>query len=424
MTIALPNLRKDTILNLDRDGTENSIVHQLILCLNRPSATSLPVSEIVNTFQRQGKHFVPKEVLLLLSRIRDKLSESDDGTDGWTIAFLDVLLDKADQTYDYHSYLALKVLFWGDEHRIDETALDENILALLLDLLDFETAAPNQAVRWLDRLPADAELLDLRCQRILKLVQRPAERLGIWPSTKDLSAPQLSHLLLELFDRRCPPTTNARLHHTILPVATVHDEYMFIRVLQTFETVFRWLARVLQRVIDLDTDNIDLSTHLMRRCSVRLNEVQFLLTLLSSMRKEAFADFRRFTEGASAIQSHSYKLIEALCRTPDPDRLNSAAFQAVPGLKPILSSQTSTLDQVLERMKHSIAISDTKFEAFKDSATEFETAVLRWRKFHHKLAVSMLGKTTGTGYTEGASYLDKVKDAPLLLATTSRRGSG
>ena len=50
----------------------------------------------------------------------------------------------------------------------------------------------------------------------------------------------------------------------------------------------------------------------------------------------------------------------------------------------------------------------------------FETALLKWRQTHYRLAVRMLGQRRGTGYTEGVPYLQKTRTIPVFTATASR----
>ena len=57
--------------------------------------------------------------------------------------------------------------------------------------------------------------------------------------------------------------------------------------------------------------------------------------------------FREYTDGASAIQSRSYKTIESLCRRPDPERLVGPGYDAVPEVRARVLTAQPTLEEAL-----------------------------------------------------------------------------
>jgi tryptophan 2,3-dioxygenase len=132
------------------------------------------------------------------------------------------------------------------------------------------------------------------------------------------------------------------------------------------------------------------------------------------MQVESFRTFREFTEGASAIQSRNYKLVESLCRAPDADRVDSAAFQSVPEVRRRVLAGQHTLDDAYREACASGELSDAEQEALGASMKDFARALLRWRNTHYRLAVRMLGEATGTGYTEGTPYLAAVRTIPVF----------
>ncbi len=106
---------------------------------------------------------------------------------------------------------------------------------------------------------------------------------------------------------------------SMLPVSVVHDERMFIRVLQSYETTFapvgvQLTAAVAALAQGRPTDAIDAVAAAERA----MQEAAPLFSLAATMQTESFLTFRNFTEGASAIESRNYKLIESLCRRPEP----------------------------------------------------------------------------------------------------------
>jgi tryptophan 2,3-dioxygenase len=213
------------------------------------------------------------------------------------------------------------------------------------------------------------------------------------------------------------------LRLSMLPVYTMHDEYVFIRTLQLFETTFATLAVLLQRVLgDLtEGDERSASTGL-RDGTLLLTESSPLFSMLATMQVEAFQVFRDFTSGASAIQSRSYKLVESLCRRPDAERLDSAAYTSVPDVRRRVLEGGLTVDDVLDL--HLGRPGAGPAPDVVDAMEAFSAAVLRWRQTHYSLAVRALGQRTGTGYTEGTPYLDVVRRIPVFRARPGGPGAG
>ena len=132
------------------------------------------------------------------------------------------------------------------------------------------------------------------------------------------------------------------------------------------------------------------------------------------MQVEAFQTFREFTEGASAIQSRNYKLVESLCRQPDPARLDSAAYLSVPEVRQRVLAGQVTLDEAFQAARAAGRLSAGDVDDLEQAMRRFAATLLRWRRTHYGIAVRMLGERTGTGYTEGAPYLKAVQAIPVF----------
>jgi len=103
------------------------------------------------------------------------------------------------------------------------------------------------------------------------------------------------------------------------------------------------------------------------------------------MEPEAFLTFREYTDGASAIQSRSYKTVESLCRTPDDDRLAGPGFDATPEVRErVLAGQPTVQDAVAR-------CPDPAGE-IREAMAAFEASVLAWRRTHFNLAMRVLGQ--------------------------------
>src|SRR5262249_53882642 len=123
---------------------------------------------------------------------------------------------------------------------------------------------------------------------------------------------------------------------------------------------------------------------------------------------------RLYTEGASAIQSRSYKILESLCRTPDGSRLHSPAYQSVPEVQAEVLAGQTTLGNAMRDAVAENQIGPEGMKELHDARRSFAAALLQWRQTHYSLAVRMLGERTGTGYTEGTPYLDKARSIPVF----------
>lgn len=396
------------------------LLNQLDFWLEEKSTNPLPLAEIVQAFHLKGKHFVEPVLLQRLSEVRKRISAASHSESSWVSTLLATLLDKHDDKYDYRSYLALEVLNWDEDATGSEMQLDWRLTLLTFDILRFELAALNGSEDWLPRLPTDESLASMRGRRLVRAMQAPLRRqqLVLQPDAESILA-DISQLWTQIearmneADRRC-------LYYSMLPVDKVHDEYLFLRILQSFETVFSWLASKLKRIIELGTYDIQQSCALMTRCHHRLCEASQLFPLLSSLRAEAFRDFRTHTEGASAIQSRSYKTVESLCRQPDSERLNSIAYASVPEVQNYVLQQPATIDSIYREMHCATSVSASALTDFSLTMNKFEAELKKWRQSHYGIAVKMLGMASGTGYTEGTPYLNDVRHIAVFDANKNQ----
>jgi hypothetical protein len=145
-----------------------------------------------------------------------------------------------------------------------------------------------------------------------------------------------------------------------------------------------------------------------------LEESFRLFSLLATMQIESFQQFRRFTEGASAIQSRNYKLVESLCRAPDDDRLDSAAYRSVPELRERVLQRPPNLDDAVWLAGQVGTLSVAERKELTGALHGFAAQLVQWRQTHYRLAVRMLGDRPGTGYTEGTPYLKEVRAIPVF----------
>jgi hypothetical protein len=322
-------------------------VHELTSWLSGPSGPrTFPYPTVLREFHRVGKHFVEKELLALLDEARARVAGAttavgDDPARQLT-DFLDVALDKWDGRYDYRSYLALRLLRLpcGAEDpppAADDVtarrARDRLFVRLVADAMAFEAAA---AARTTDLLPQQRPgptVVTKRCRLGVRAALPGLARLGLAGAVGDgepaTTAAALHAVAADLDADGVPP-----LRLSMLPVHVTHDEYLFIRVLQAYECLFAGVADELRAAVAaLAGGDARPAADRLGYAGDLLATAGPLFSLLATMQTESFRTFRQYTEGASAIQSRSYKLVESLCRTPEEDRLDSVAYRSVPEVR-------------------------------------------------------------------------------------------
>ena len=140
-------------------------------------------------------------------------------------------------------------------------------------------------------------------------------------------------------------------------------------------------------------------------------------SLVATMQPEAFLRFREYTDGASAIQSRSYKRMESLCRRPDADRLDSPPTTRSPRSRARVIAGQPNIDEALRDAIASTMLSPDEHTAVSAAMDAFEAAILKWRKTHCSIATRMLGERRGTGGSEGVRYLEQARDIPVFAGS-------
>lgn len=407
----------------------------LIDRLDQADPATFPYDDVLAEFQRLGKHFVSKELLAALDSVRRLTvgQHRSPASSEFNLLkrFLDCALDKWDGKYDYLSYTGLPLLPLptnGDTARAARLH-DRLTLLLVTDVLRFELAAADGQTTLLPRMRPDQTVTAKRCRLCLRVL---ASQLGVF----GLSDAELTASPVAAARRACaaiaPTVTPAEeriLQISMLPVDIIHDEYMFIRVLQSFESAFALIGVNLDAAIRaLSPANVRpdaaLAAALLRDCAGKLRGAAPLFSLLATMQVDAFQLFRQFTEGASAIQSRAYKLMEALCRTPDTDRLDSPAYRNVPDVRALAVDGLPNLQQAVEQSRAGGELTPAADKEIADAMGSFAEVLSQWRTTHYRLAMRMLGEAPGTGYTEGTPYLKSVQHIPVFTGAAGGQREG
>ncbi|TCO56087.1 tryptophan 2,3-dioxygenase [Actinocrispum wychmicini] len=397
--------------------------------LRQPDLMTFPYGAVLREYHCVGKHFVSRELIDLLAAARARLSTM---SGPWPrlrtlVSFLDTVLDKPDDRYDYSSYLALPLLqLPGADDPVEQAPFararcDRITTQIVADALAFELAKAEGRTGLLPRMRPPAGLIRKRYKHGVRVMRPGLARMSLDSDLTATDPADLTRQACSAVRADMSVTERQALELSMLPVYTAHDEYLFLRVLQAFETTFSLLATHLRGVITaLPRGEVDQAIGFLNASEAALHESAPLFSVLATMQVESFRTFRQFTEGASAIQSQNYKLVESLCRRPDPDRIDSAAYESTPDVRlRVLVGQT-TLDEVYCYVRETGELSESDHRRLGKAMSGFAGALTRWRRTHYRLAVRMLGEATGTGYTEGTPYLKAVRDIPVFRAVDER----
>ncbi|WP_089156395.1 hypothetical protein [Micromonospora sp. NBS 11-29] len=392
---------------------------------------AFPYPAVLGEFHRVGKHFVGKELLELLDAARRRLPAATGMGDAEATRllrdFLDVALDKWDGRYDYRSYLALPLLRLpgaADDPgpaggaATARRAGDRLFVRLVADALAFERAALGQDTDLLPRQRPAPALVAKRCRLGVRAAAPALVRLGRCPAAGD-AGPTDAAAALHAVAVDLDPAAELPLRLSMLPVHVTHDEYLFIRVLQAYECLFAGVAGELgAAVATLAGDRPGPAADRLAYARDLVDGASPLFSLLATMQPDSFRTFRQYTEGASAIQSRSYKRVESLCRAPSRGRLDSVAYRSVPEVRIRIRAGEPTVDEAYRSAVRDGRLDGPDRRLVARRMEEFAAALLRWRRTHHRLATRMLGARSGTGYTEGTPYLAAVRDLPVFTAVT------
>ncbi|WP_169526990.1 tryptophan 2,3-dioxygenase family protein [Sciscionella marina] len=397
-------------------GLPAIIIDSLAVWQNAPDESTFPIEVLVAYLYDCGKHFLPAAVLDALADARitlDKISRSENNEN--LRYYLSIVLDKYDDRYDYNSYTANQWIRLNEQENMDSLLQqrDATVTALLADIIRFERSSIQLGAWQLPSEVPDKQILTKREHLAYRALSGPCNRLiGTVPDieTGDKVPQQLFSLCAE------SPSAQALLL-TIVPVYIIHDEYMFIRILQCFEVTFQLMAVYIEKATQhAEADELEESSSVIECAHAVLVESACLFSLLATLQPMSFATFRRFTEGASAIQSDNYKRFEAACGKPRSERLNSPAFESVPNVRDdLLMSRTPSLQDVARPATTERLMSDDNASVhLRRALLSLEEAHQRWKTTHLTLARRMIGDQTGTGYTAGTPYLASVLENRLF----------
>lgn len=377
------------------------------------SCSLFPYPEVVTHFQAVGRGHADPALVRRLSAV------PADRQDAFLAAWLPMTCDQ--ETGGYVTYAGLRphllaagadqdedagtAPHGGARHRL-RTHLDELTVAVLGDHLrteavtaGLETPAPEVRAR----LRATARLL------VLSGDLAPGYRLD--PSvTTDVAAAlgrtqdpleplaeaseRAAKTVLELVS----PLLAQTVVRSLLPVTRLHDEIMFIRSIQVFEALYEQIGLAVTESRDALLDGrLDEAADALAAVTDRMTVLPALFRLLGTMPVEVFAVIRGYTSGRSAVQSRSYRRIEAACAPRPPSGAVDTLWTG-PTLQDLWSDLRTRPggDRLTEQLRRL----DTSWRGMKRS--------------HWGITLRIIGEVPGTGGTAGASYLKTTSETPLF----------
>lgn len=395
--------------------TDPAATQALQAWLAQPDAEAFPYEAVVGEFNRVGKHFVDRDLLVALDAAR---ATAHTPAASELARFLDCALDKFDGRYDNPSYLGVDLLPLPGTDGDPGERRDRLFAMLVADLLRFELEAADGTTALLPELRPDARLTAKRCRLGVRAIRPALVRLGLPCAVTEADGLDGAREVCRTVFDDLTPAERRTLRLTAMPVYLAHDEYMFIRVLQSYETTFAVMAVHLRAArAALEDGAAAAATRALLTAERAMLEAKPLFSLVATMLPEAFLTFRQFTDGASAIQSRSYKTVESLCRRPEPSRVDSPAYRSVPEVRERVLAAQPTIDEALHAARDAGRLTADEDAEVTGAMQRFEAAVLAWRQTHYRLAVRMLGERRGTGYTEGVPYLHQARSLRVFTAS-------
>lgn len=390
----------------------DSAVAQVAMWRRHPEPATFPYEAVTAELRRVGKHFASPDLLAGLAAARATLPQHTSDAGRRLSRFLWTALDKWDERYDNPSYLALDGLdLPGGTAPQAAVRRDRLVRLLMADALRFELAAAEGRTTLQPQLRPGARVTEKRCRHALIVLAPILARSGtpIVTDAQDPVAAARGAVEIALGDSTHDEERTLQL--TLLPVSRIHDECLFIRVLQSYEATFAYACvELAAAAADIARGDGAAAAAALDRAALALAESSPLFSLIGTMQPDAFLTFRQFTDGASAIQSRNYKRMESVCRTPDRERIDSPAYFSTPEVRAAVLAGQPTIDRALQAG----TLSAEQATAVRAAMDRFAAALLKWRRTHHSVAARMLGEHRGTGDTEGRAYLAQGMAIPVF----------
>jgi len=351
-------------------------------------------------------------------------------------SYLDMLTDKQTGTFCYDTYIGTGVLDELAEGCVGSFAAFQSgkmthLLVVLCDLIRFEvkTLLGQETYSQEHLLSVEA-----RKQRVyyatwaiamfsrylsssvppivVEQMQEIWKREAVTPGPLRPEIGNMALRVIDLIQSDVPQEMREWLSLIAMPVTQSHDEYLFMRVIQSFEVVFSLVAEGLRTaIVQIEAGELEAAKWLAVNLTRTLKSSLSIFRVLNTMSKEHFDSFRYDHDGASAIQSRQFKMIEVYAAKPSQERMRSAAFGAVP---PVAAKAMQGVKNAEDVLRPYLGREEGRVAEVVESLREMDKAYVVWKSVHFKVAFKMIGELRGTGNTPGTPFLRQWLTAPLF----------
>jgi tryptophan 2,3-dioxygenase len=371
-------------------------------------AVRFPYREVLDHYQAVGRAAASALLVAELTEIcRSCEAVSGRAEMNDLLQWLRSAIDQLDG--DYHSYAvtSLQAAYLDSASQADfNEHADALLLTLLLDLLRTEAealmAAPSTDQRRRTRSVLQAVA---RAEQLVPRVATIAPDLSLALGALDSRAEDGEIADTALRISTCAdhlPTTRHLVNITLLPTTVLHDEQMFIRMIQIFECLYSCASRYLRAATEiLRLQNVAQATLFVEYVADRLAGAPALYRILTTMPPEAFAIIRKYTAGRSAVQSRTYRNVENVsARLPGRDRDPE--------------TPETTLEEVF--LQAGQWLCGESYEGMRNAMRRLDRRWCAMKRSHWGITLKIIGDVPGTGGTAGAEYLEDAARMPLFPA--------
>jgi hypothetical protein len=319
--------------------------------IRRPAPETLPLDDVVAEFRRAGRRFVDPKLLEALAQARAALPDGDCAQR----RFLDAALGEHDDGADNAGYVACS---FGTDLGRASWQRDRLMMLLVADLLRFDLAGLDATTEELPLMRPQRRVVAKRCTLGLRALRPAMVRLGLQAAEEPEDPITGARSLCARVADEQTDDERYMLAVTLLTVFTAHDEHLYVRVLQCYETTFALVAVRLQAATyAARAGDAGRTARALRLAVKTMAEVRPLISLLATISSGAVMTFgEHATEARGRVLAGRRALQKAVADCWDP------------------------AGEIHEAM------------------AAFEASVVAWRKRHHNLTLHWLG----TGHSAAA----------------------
>ncbi|MDF9815310.1 hypothetical protein [Streptomyces sp. SPB162] len=366
---------------------------------------SFPFREIITYYRSAGRMAADPSLVASLRELPAAASGRDPVLPGW----LRMAVDQEDGDYATYFGAELYERHGGGPKDAVIAALVADLVFLEAQVLCSDAGDGRQLTRTKAAVQALAGLRDLAPDHGPRGGPIDAVDLSALLSGNldDAKFGELAGSAAAVVSAAVPAATRHVVDITLLPTTPMHDEQMFLRIIQVFEILYAHLAQDLTRATALlDQGDIDATCAVLAKADGRLRATRTLFRVLTTMPSEAFSVIRDNTDGRSAIQSRSHRRVELLSAPPP-------ATTAPPSREPAPAEAAGpTLQEAFLRREP--LLSGPEAHRLTAALRALDGSWTTAKRTHWGITLKIIGSVPGTGGTSGADYLEAKSQVPLF----------